>query len=82
MDDGYEIIRPAFWALFDKEGLIAEKQEGPVIRCLYTDRQTYADWTKGDFVVWHSDGRKEAAYGVQINRADLEAAFGPMHHFQ
>lgn len=81
-DNEFTLIPPAFWANFDPAGALAEKRKGTEVRRLYADRQTYEDWFKGDFVVWHRDGRKEQALGVQINKADFEAEFGPMHSFQ
>lgn len=81
MEDEYEAIPPKFWGNFDPDGAIAEKRDGAAVRRLYPDRQTYENWLSGDFIVWHTDGRKEQALGVQINKADLEAAFGPFHSF-
>lgn len=77
-DDGLVPIPPEFWANFGEEGVLAEKQEGPLVRrSLYADRQTYEDWGKGDFVVWHNDGKRKEVNGVMLNRADLERLFPP-----
>jgi hypothetical protein len=80
-DDGYVAIQSEFWGNFIGDHLAEKWESESVVRRLYADRQTYQDWTKGEFVVWHNDGRKEAAYGVIISSADLEAGSAQCTHF-